>query len=1024
MSKSIAIGLVIGAALAPSISNAFKTLDARAQGLRKSLSQAKFGAGAAGDLLKYQQKLQELRGVQQRVGHGSVQVNRELAKTQRLFREAAQTAGKYGISIKNAAAMQRNFSVAARQSEAALARTVKYQANKDLRGELGGQVMGTVGLAMAASLPIKQVIEFESVMADVKKVVNFDTPEQFQKMGADILQLSGRIPMAASGLADIMAAAAQSGIARDELLDFTTTAAKMGVAFDLTGAEAGKMMADWRSALGLNQGKVVALADAVNHLSNNMNAQAPALGEVVQRVGAVGMAAGLSETQVAALGAAFLSTGAGPEIASTALKNFTGSLTKAGAMSKEQTKAFRSLGFDPNQLAKGMQKDAKGTIMKVLEALKNAPEWKRNSLTSILFGEESKGAIAPLLANLDNLRGAFDLVADQSKYSGSMQAEFDARSKTTANSLQLLANQGTRLGVTLGATVLPALNSIVSQILPVVEAVGTWAAANPELTKGLVSVAVGLAAAKVGLLGLRYGMSVFSDLGTAAKGLFGFLRPSVLAANASMLRFNATALVTAARTKALGAGGAIQSFGSSLLSLARGAIPAVITGIRAMGLAVVSNPIGLIAAALVGAAVLVYRYWGPIKSFFKGVWQGLSVGLKPVMDVVGPFFEWLGGKLAWVGDLFTPIWEAAKSVGAAFADLFSGANTDPSAPAQAFGYKAGRAVVEAVKFCFLNMTPVGWVIQAWEPVMTFFSGLGSQVMSLLSSIDLSAAGRAMLDTMVSGLKAGTQAVVGAVKNVFSAVSDLIPHSDAKTGPLSTLTASGRAIPETIGAGIRQAGPAPLAKPLGEAMAGAGKVLGAGIPGAISMDTTGPAQAAVAAKAQELAGDPRWQSPAAQAILRKHMAAGAKAAPLVTASGGSRTPAQAAVAATAQERLNDPRWQSPAAQALLRRHGAVAPTATAAPLAAPKASAAAPGSGAGAGARAMAELANPAPAKAAPAAGPAGAGSGMSVTINITVNGGDEQGVKKAVEEAMSRGIAELERRMAGVAHQRRRVAYA
>lgn len=57
-----------------------------------------------------------------------------------------------------------------------------------------------------------------------------------------------------------------------------------------------------------------ALADAVNCLSNNMNTTAPALGEVVQRVGGTAMACGLAETQVAALGVAFLSGGASPSV--------------------------------------------------------------------------------------------------------------------------------------------------------------------------------------------------------------------------------------------------------------------------------------------------------------------------------------------------------------------------------------------------------------------------------------------------------------------------------------------------------------------------------------------------------------------------------------------------------------------------------------------------------------------------------------------------------------------------------------
>ena len=69
-----------------------------------------------------------------------------------------------------------------------------------------------------------KAVAFESVMADVKKVVNFDTPDQFGQMSKDVLLMSTRIPMAADGIGAIVAAAGQAGIARDELLRFAEDA--------------------------------------------------------------------------------------------------------------------------------------------------------------------------------------------------------------------------------------------------------------------------------------------------------------------------------------------------------------------------------------------------------------------------------------------------------------------------------------------------------------------------------------------------------------------------------------------------------------------------------------------------------------------------------------------------------------------------------------------------------------------------------------------------------------------------------
>lgn len=187
-----------------------------------------------------------------------------------------------------------------------------------------GERMGNLALAMgpaavaagllvgAFGMAAGKAMTFESAMADVAKVVNFDTAAEFREMNKTVMDMAGRIPMAADGIAAIIAAAGQSGVAKE----------------DLTGDQAGKMMADWRAGMALNLPQTYALADAVNHLSNNMKATAPALGEVIQRVGAAAMSCGLAETQVAALGAAFLSAGASPEVAATALKSFTTTLVK------------------------------------------------------------------------------------------------------------------------------------------------------------------------------------------------------------------------------------------------------------------------------------------------------------------------------------------------------------------------------------------------------------------------------------------------------------------------------------------------------------------------------------------------------------------------------------------------------------------------------------------------------------------------------------------------------------------------
>ncbi|WP_207458657.1 phage tail tape measure protein [Azospirillum sp. SYSU D00513] len=393
--------------------------------------------------------------------------------------------------------------------------------NRSLSG-IGRRVgeIGAAGIGLGAAFGIQQIasdaINFEAAMAGVKKVVDFPTPEAFAQMGEDVLGLSKRIPMAAEGLADIVAAAGQSGIARDELLGFAEDAAKMGVAFDLTADVAGDMMAKWRTAFKMDQGQVRELADQVNYLGNTGPANAAQISDVVRRVGALGDVAGVQAKYVAALGATMVGTGAESEVAATATKNFMLALVKGEAATKGQKEAFAAMGISTTSLAKAMQKDATGAILKVLGALQKLPEHKQAAAMSELFGTESIGAIAPLLTNLDLLRDNIGKVSDATKYGGAMQREYDGQADTTKNKLVLLNNQWTALKITLGNSVLPMLGGMVGPLGAIIDKVAILAKQNPTLVKyALAFLGIG-SAVGVAVGAIALGAGAFAALGAAA----------------------------------------------------------------------------------------------------------------------------------------------------------------------------------------------------------------------------------------------------------------------------------------------------------------------------------------------------------------------------------------------------------------------------------------------------------------------------------------------------------------------------
>lgn len=384
---------------------------------------------------------------------------------------------------------------------------------KEMAGlSLGAAAAGTAILG-ALAMPVNSAMGFESKMADIRKVVDgLDDKKAFAAMSDDILTLSTQLPMAAEGIAEIVAAGGQAGIAREDLMQFANDAVKMGVAFDTTAEDSGQMMAQWRTAFKLTQDDVVVLADKINYLGNTGPANAKKISDIVTRIGPLGGVAGVASGEIAAMGATIAGMGVESEIASTGIKNFMLSLTAGNSATKAQKNAMAFLKLNPAKLAADMQKDSRGAMLKVLDSLAKVPKAKQAAVMNALFGKESLSAIAPLLTNLDLLRTNFQRVADAQEYGGSMQKEYASRAATTENQLTLLKNSINAISVTLGDTFLPAINDGAEAIMPYLENVRTFVRANPELVQTVAKLGAALLVVGVSVGSLSRAIKILNSV--------------------------------------------------------------------------------------------------------------------------------------------------------------------------------------------------------------------------------------------------------------------------------------------------------------------------------------------------------------------------------------------------------------------------------------------------------------------------------------------------------------------------------
>lgn len=273
-------------------------------------------------------------------------------------------------------------------------------------------------------------------------------------------------------------------------------------------------------------------------------------------------------------------------------------------------------------------------MLAVLEKIKELPAHKQTGILTNIFGKESLLSIAPLLKELDLLKKNFVLAGDSAKFAGSTQKEFENRSNTTANSLILTKNKMAELAITAGATLLPAFNELLDIVGRGAVAMATFAEANPEVVTAVMYTVSALVAFKVASLAGGYALTIISDVWRLAKGAWAIGAVMCNRATYAMIWQKGVSLATAA--------------GLKVVTVAQ----------KALNIAMANNPIGWLikGVTVLGAGLaLLYNTCEPVRKALDWLWDGITIGLKPVLSMLGT---------AWSG--IEAVWGGIKSIGSWF----------------------------------------------------------------------------------------------------------------------------------------------------------------------------------------------------------------------------------------------------------------------------------------------------------------------------------------------------------------------
>lgn len=191
----------------------------------------------------------------------------------------------------------------------------------------------------------------------------------------------------------------------------------------------------------------------------------------------------------------------------------------------------------------------------------------------------------------------------------------------------------------------------------------------------------------------------------AAGFAFTYLKGAALRLVGALAGARDQMVLTTVANRAFGASALANKGG--ILGLAKNAIPMVTTAIRTLGMALVTNPIGIIIAGIATAGLQIYRHWDGVKAFMVGTFEGLKEGLQPLISKFSAFYDTLGPvktAIDWVGESIGMAWDWFKK-------LFEPVHysSEELKAAGEAGKTFGKALADGIDFV---TKPLQWLIDS------------------------------------------------------------------------------------------------------------------------------------------------------------------------------------------------------------------------------------------------------------------------------------------------------------------------
>ena len=406
------------------------------------------------------------------------------------------------------------------------------------------------------------------------------------------------------------------------------------------------------------------------------------------------------------------------------------------------------------------------------------------------FGDTEAVALIDLLYNkTDDLQGnILDMYDALGSGTGVATEMANAINETEPERFERLTQRIQNVKESIGNSLLPTINDLMSAGETVLTKVGSWIEENQELVKVIMLVVLAIG-----------GFLTIAGTVAAVVGGVGLVITKAVSA-----------------FKILKAG-----FG-----IARAALSPLIGSVWSFTAALLANPVTWVVigiVALIAAIVLLYNKCEWFRNLVNNI-------LNFFREKLGAAFETAKAIFSGIGNVIGSVMGAARDTVAEKLDNMRNAYESHGGGIRG----AAAAAIEGVKgiytagFSFLDNLTGGrltaikdkfvsgvtniasGVRERFESVKTAFSnGITAVKNTVTGAVSwFFESGKKVISTFANGIKSAFSGAVDAVKGGLQRIRNMLPFSDAKEGPLSTLTLSGQRTMTTYAGGLEKASNAP------------------------------------------------------------------------------------------------------------------------------------------------------------------------------------------------------------------------